>query len=155
VVFGIAPRFSYLNACRMPYSAATRRRVNEGDIVADASAILAALKNEPFSTVDPLRLVGATISAVNICEVLSKLRDDGLNDAQADAAVSAMDLRVVPFDRPQARIAARLRPVTRYAGLSLGDRACLALGDRLGCPVVTADRVWASLDAGVEIVMIR
>ena len=49
----------------------------------------------------------------------------------------------------------RLRSVTRHAGLSLGDRACLALGDRLGCPVVTADRVWASLDVGVAIVVIR
>jgi ribonuclease VapC len=129
--------------------------VNEDDIVADASAILAALKNEPFGTVDPRRLVGATVGAVNICEVLSKLHDDGLNDAQADAAVSAMDLRVVPFDSPQARIAARLRSITTHAGLSLGDRACLALGDSLGYLVVTADRVWASLDVGVEIVIIR
>jgi PIN domain nuclease of toxin-antitoxin system len=54
--------------------------VNEDDVVADASAILAVLKNEPFNNADPLRLVGATISAVNFCEVLSKLYDDGLND---------------------------------------------------------------------------
>jgi PIN domain nuclease of toxin-antitoxin system len=129
--------------------------VNEGNIVADASAILAALKNEPFSIIDPRLLVGATVSAVNICEVLSKLHDDGLNDAQAQAAVALMDLRIVPFDGLQARTAARLRSMTRPAGLSLGDRACLTLGDRLGYPVVTADRVWASLDIGVEIVLIR
>ena len=125
------------------------------DIVADASAILAALRNEPFSNVDPRRLVGATISAVNICEVLSKLYDDGLNDTQAHTAVSTMDLRVVPFDGAQARAAGRLRSLTRQAGLSLGDRACLALGDKLGCSVVTADRVWASLEIGVEILVIR
>ena len=129
--------------------------MNNGAIVADASAILAALKNEPFGNVDPQELVGATISAVNLCEVLSKLHEDGLSEAQAEAAVSAMDLRVVPFDEPQARTAARLRSTTRHAGLSLGDRACLALGERLGYPVVTADRVWASLDLGVEIVVIR
>ena len=129
--------------------------MDEQDVVADASAILAALKNEPFSSVNPRQLVGATISAVNVCEVLSKLHDDGLSDAQAHAAVSTMDLRVVPFDGPQARTAARLRSVTRHAGLSLGDRACLALGDTLGCSVVTADRVWASLDVGVEIFVIR
>jgi ribonuclease VapC len=129
--------------------------VNEDDIVADASAILAALKNEPFSNVDPRRLVGSTISAVNVCEVLSKLHDDGLTDAQADVAISTMDLRVVPFDGPQAHIAARLRSITQHAGLSLGDRACLALGARLGYPMVTADQVWASLDVGVEIVLIR
>jgi PIN domain nuclease of toxin-antitoxin system len=129
--------------------------VNEGDIVADASAILAALKNEPFSNVDPRLLVGATVSAVNVCEVLSKLHDDGLNEEQAQAAVAVMDLRVVPFDGLQARTAARLRSMTRHAGLSLGDRACLALADRLGYPVVTADRVWASLEVGIEIIMIR
>jgi len=105
--------------------------------------------------VDPQELVGVAISAVNLCEVLSKLHDDGLSEAQADAAVSAMDLRVVPFDELQARSAARLRAVTRHAGLSLGDRACLALGERLRCPVVTADRVWANLDIGVEVVVIR
>ena len=129
--------------------------MNEGDIVADASAILAALKNEPFSYVDPRLLVGATVSAVNVYEVLSKLHNDGLNEEQAQAAVAVMDLRVVPFDGIQARTAARLRSMTRHAGLSLGDRACLALADRLGYPVVTADRVWASLEVGIEIIMIR
>jgi len=129
--------------------------VNETEVVADASAILAALKNEPFGGVDPRKLVGGAISAVNLCEVLSKLHDDGLTEAQADAAVSAMDLRVVAFDEPQARFAARLRSLTRRAGLSLRDRACLALGERLRSPVVTADRAWASLDLGIEVVLIR
>jgi ribonuclease VapC len=129
--------------------------VNEGNVVADASAILAALKNEPFSNVHPRLLVGATVSAVNVCEVLSKLHDDGLKEEQAQAAVAVMDLRVIPFDGLQARTAARLRAMTRHAGLSLGDRACLALGDRLGYPMVTADRVWAGLQVGTEIIMIR
>ena len=129
--------------------------MNEGEIVADASAILAALKDEPFSNLDARWLIGAAVSAVNLCEVLSKLHDDGLNDAQAHAAVSRMDLRVVPFDALQARTAAQLRSITRPAGLSLGDRACLALGDRLGCPVVTADRIWVTLGIGVEILVIR
>jgi PIN domain nuclease of toxin-antitoxin system len=129
--------------------------VNEDEIVADASAILAALKNERFDNIHPQRLVRATISAVNLCEVRTKLHDDGLSEAQADAAVSVMNLRVVPFDEPQARVAAGLRRLTRPAGLSLGDRACLALGDRVGCPVVTADRIWRSLDLGVEVVVIR
>jgi ribonuclease VapC len=129
--------------------------VSEEEIVADASAILAAVKNEPFGEVDPRELVGVAISAVNLCEVLAKLHDDGLSEAQADAAVSAMDLRVVAFDERQARAAARLRSLTRRAGLSLGDRACLALGLRLGRPVITADRTWASLNLGVEVVLIR
>jgi ribonuclease VapC len=134
---------------------AKRRRVNEDDNVADASAILAALKQERFDKIDPHRLVGATISAVNLCEVLSKLHDDGLDASQADAVVSAMELRIIPFDERQAHIAARLRNVTRPRGLSLGDRACLALGDRLGYPVITADRAWASLDLGLQVIVIR
>ena len=76
-------------------------------------------------------------------------------ELEAAIAVARLNLRVVAFDEPQARAAARLRFLTRHIGLSLGDRACLALGDRLGCPVVTADRVWASLDVGVAIVVIR
>ena len=125
------------------------------EIVADASAILAALKNEPFSKISPERLVRASISAVNLSEVLTKLAADGLNQAQADAAAGALDLRVFSFDREQARAAADLWTATRRADLSLGDRACLALALRLGEPVVTADRAWARVDVGVEIVLIR
>jgi ribonuclease VapC len=59
-------------------------------------------------------------------------------------------------DHSVLRTAAYLRPLTRTAGLSVGDRACLlALGLQLGRPVVIADRVWASLDVGVEVVLIR
>ena len=47
------------------------------------------------------------------------------------------------------------RNVTRAAGLSLGDRACLALAKSQGGLVLTADRVWATLDIGVEIELIR
>lgn len=129
--------------------------MKDDEIVADASAILAALKNEPFDKVDPRRLIGASISAVNLCEVLTKLAADGLNEAQADAAVASLDVRVFPFDRQQAGVAARLWTKTRHAGLSLGDRACLALGSRLDCPVVTADRVWATVDIGIDVILIR
>jgi ribonuclease VapC len=129
--------------------------VSEEVIVADASAILAILKNEPFGDFDPERLVGATISAVNLCEVLTKLTSDGHTEEQANAAVSPLDLRVVAFDQGQAGVAARLWLEARRAGLSLGDRACLALSRTLGCPSVTADRAWASLDTGVEVILIR
>jgi PIN domain nuclease of toxin-antitoxin system len=129
--------------------------VNEGEIVADASAVLAALKNERFDKVDPERVVGASISTVNFCEVLEKLHADGLTEAQADAVVARLDLSVVGFEELHARTAALLRPLTRQAGLSLGDRACLALGQVLGIPVITADRAWATVDVGVEIVLIR
>ena len=129
--------------------------MNDDDIVADASAIIALLVGEPITRFDPTRLAGASISAVNLSEVLARLQEFGTPESEAAIAVARLELRIIPFDEPQARIAARLRSTTRRAGLSLGDRACLALGDRLGCPVVTADRIWASLDIGVEIVVIR
>lgn len=129
--------------------------MSEADIVADASAVIALLVGEPFSRFDPLRLANASISAVNLSEVVARLQEIGMPESEVDIAVARLNLRVVAFDEPQARATARLRSVTRHAGLSLADRACLALGLRLGKPVVTADRVWASLDIGVEIVLIR
>ena len=129
--------------------------MNDPEIVADASAVLALLQDEEFGRYDPEHLVGAAISAVNFSEVLAKLGAAGLTEAEADAAVDALDVVVLAFDEHQARSAARLWPVVRHFGLSLADRACLALGLRLGRPVVTADRVWAKLDVGVEIVLIR
>lgn len=129
--------------------------MNDNEMVADASAILAAVKNEPFTKVDPTRLVGAIVSAVNMCEVLSKLHDDGLTPAQADDVASRLELEVVAFDAMQASAAAELRLTTRSRGLSLADRACLALGRQRGCPVVTADRAWADLEIGVEVILIR
>jgi PIN domain nuclease of toxin-antitoxin system len=129
--------------------------VNDSVTIADASAILALLKHEPLGKLDPRRLFRATISAVNLSEVLEKLCSGGLSEPEADAAIAELSLRVTNFDEPQARLAAYLRPQTRRAGLSLGDRACLALGLCLGCPVITADRAWAGLDVGVEVVLIR
>jgi ribonuclease VapC len=129
--------------------------VNDREIVADASAVIALLKAEPFDAFEPERLVGAAISAVNFSEVLAKLGSGGLTEAEADAAVTALDLRVIGFDEDQARAAAKLWPATRGLGLSLADRACLALGLGLARPVVTADRAWAKLDIGSEIILIR
>jgi len=129
--------------------------VSEGEIVADSSAILALLKQEPIELIEPRRLFGATISTVNLCEVIEKLCTGGLEAAEADAAVATLNLAIIGFSAAHARMAAHLRGPTRRAGLSLGDRACLALGHELGLPVATADRAWASVDVGVEIVLIR
>ena len=129
--------------------------MNDPEFVVDASAALAALKNERFDQIEPERIVRALISAVNFSEVLTKLHDDGLTETQADAAVSRLDLRVIAFDEEHARTAAQLRTSTRHVGLSLGDRACLALAMTLGCAAVTADRIWAGLDIGVNVILIR
>ena len=129
--------------------------MNDADIVADASAVIALLVGEPFIRFDPLGLANAFISAVNLSEVFTRLQEIGMPESEVATAVSRLNLRVVDFDERQARAAARRRSVTRHAGLSLADRACLALGECRGYPVVTADRAWASLDLGVEVVLIR
>lgn len=129
--------------------------MNDDQIVADASAVLAALKHEVFIKFDPRRIVRASISSINLCEVLTKLIDDGLTSRQADAAVDALDLRVYPFGPQDAGTAAQLRAHTKAAGLSLGDRACLALAKTLGSVAVTADRAWAGLEIGINVVLIR
>ena len=129
--------------------------MSENAIVADASAILALLKQERIDRIEPRRLFGATVSAVNLSEIIERLCAGGLDASEADEAVAELRLRVADFNEAQARSAARLRPQTRRAGLSLGDRACLALGLQLGYPVATADRVWATLDVGVQVILIR
>jgi PIN domain nuclease of toxin-antitoxin system len=129
--------------------------VSDEDIVVDASAVLAVLRREPFERFDPDRLAYATISAINFSEVLERLYRGGASHEDADRLVNPLSLNVVPFDDIQARAVARLRGTTRHVGLSLADRACLALGLQRGEPVVTADRVWATLDIGVEVILIR
>lgn len=129
--------------------------MNDDAVVADASAILVLLKQEPLGQFDRRRLFGARISAVNLSEVLERLCSGGLSEMEADQAVATLRLQVADFDQPQARLAAHLRPLTRHAGLSLGDRACLALGLLVGASVVTADRAWVTVDAGVQVLLIR
>lgn len=129
--------------------------MSEGEIVADSSAILALLKQEPIELIEPRRLFGAAISTVNLSEIVEKLCAGGLDPAGADAAIATLNLDIIGFSATHARTAAHLRQRTRPAGLSLGDRACLALGLDLGLPVATADRAWASVDVGVEVVLIR
>lgn len=69
--------------------------------------------------------------------------------------VSALRLDVVPFDAETALLAGRLRAVTRHLGLSLGDRACLALAIRENATALTADRNWTDLDLPCKVELIR
>ena len=120
-------------------------------VVLDASAFLAYLLGEPGG--EEVRDAiggGALISAVNWAEVLSKLADAGVEPGEAASRLARG--RVLPgavsvaaFDAAQALEAARLRPLTRSGGLSLGDRACLALGRVAGLEVLTAEASWASV----------
>lgn len=125
------------------------------DVALDASAALAVLNDETgASEVWPL-LPGALISAVNAAEVAAKLVDGGTDVAKTSEFIQRLGLRVIPFDERDVVATARLRQVTRAAGLSLGDRACLALAERHGVPAVTADREWRKVKLDVEVRLIR
>lgn len=128
------------------------------DWVLDASALLALLNREPGEALVAQALAeGAMISTVNLSEVVAKLADIGMPEAETREAIEPLGLEIVGFDAADAFSAGLLRPATRADGLSLGDRACLALGMRSGLPVLTADRGWSglALGAGVEIRMVR
>jgi PIN domain nuclease of toxin-antitoxin system len=115
--------------------------------VLDASALLALLYREPGHDRVADLLDGAVISSVNWSETLAKLAQRGLVDRAAVEALLALGVEVVPFGRTDAERAARLWPAGRACGLSLGDRACLAVAQaRSEGIAVTADKVWADLD---------
>jgi len=125
------------------------------DVLLDASAVLARLFREPGAERVAASLPGALVSAVNYAEVVGKLIDFRTPVEAAAVVASDLGLVVAPFEASDAAEAGLLRAVTRPLGLSLGDRACLALARRLDLPVLTADRAWVELDLGVEVVLIR
>jgi PIN domain nuclease of toxin-antitoxin system len=122
--------------------------------VLDSSALLALLLGEPGSETVKAVLPGALLSAVNLAEVISKLCERGMPADEARAAIEATGVRIVDFDIDQACLSGELRPVTRSAGLSLGDRACLALARLRQLPAMTADTPWRDLK-GFEVIFIR
>ena len=126
--------------------------------VLDASALLALFNDEPGAQVVLDALAGnCLLSAVNQTEVLTKLLDKGLSKAEAVSVMEAIDIDVVAFDESQSLDAAWLRLETRTVGLSLGDRACLALARSRKAVALTADRPWSQVaDAvGVTVRCIR
>ncbi len=124
-------------------------------LVLDASALLAYLNAETGSENVAGRLRGARMSSVNHAEVLGKLVMGGMGVEQADKALAEFGYQIEPFTRPQSMRVAELLPATRTLGLSLGDRACLALAMEYGLPVLTADRAWGDLQIGLDIQLIR
>ena len=125
-------------------------------IVLDASAVLAILNDEPGSEkLTPELLSTARTSTVNLAEVHGKLVSRGLRPADAWEATLSPVTEAVPFTAEHARIAGDLLAKTRTPGLSLGDRACLALGLVLKAPVYTTDRSWKKIKIGARIHVIR
>ena len=124
-------------------------------VVLDASAVLALLNNEPGAELVSRHVAGGVISAVNSAEVVGKLMESGMPEPAATEALDMLAMEVIDFDALLAVRTGALRPLTKHAGLSLGDRACLATGELLELPVVTMDRRWASLGLGVPVELAR
>ncbi len=123
--------------------------------VLDASAVLTLIKREPgHDRVAPMFAEGTCeVSAVNWAEVLTKLSESGQSDTTVRAAAHALGATVIAFDTSQAETCGLLRTATRRFGLSLGDRACLALARQQGAVAVTADRIWLPLAEPLDIVI--
>ncbi|MGD0632012.1 MAG: type II toxin-antitoxin system VapC family toxin [Terracidiphilus sp.] len=125
------------------------------EVILDASAVLAVLKREPGAERVRAVLDRAAIGAVNAAEVQSKLVDLGLSRHAAEARIRILCCPILAFSDVQAIEAGSLIALTRSLGLSLGDRACLALAIDRKATVYTTDRIWTKLDLGIQIEAIR
>ena len=123
--------------------------------VLDASAVLAYAHGEVGGEVVRGHFDEAVISTVNWSEILRKSRPAGVAAGELHATLIQAGVSFLAFEEQDARMTADLWGRTKRYGLSLADRACLALARRLGVPAVTADRAWTTLDLDVEIVCIR
>jgi PIN domain nuclease of toxin-antitoxin system len=123
--------------------------------VLDSSAVLAVFFREPGSEIVAPILDGALLSTVNLAEVHTRMLNRGAQAEHAWNRVLSMQCEVCFFTDEQARIAAELAPITPPFGLSLGDRACLALAIDRKATVYTTDRVWKNLALGIRIEVIR
>lgn len=124
-------------------------------IVFDSSALLAITFEEEGAEIAAQALNDGIISAVNVSEVITRYTDLGASEDDARASLLAFGLEIYPFDASLAIATGLMRSATRDAGLSLGDRACLALAIREQARVLTADRAWATLDLDIAVELIR
>jgi PIN domain nuclease of toxin-antitoxin system len=124
-------------------------------IVLDSSAILAHLNDEPGSERAVPFFGDALISAVNLAEVVAKLAEHGASLNLIRTALSRYGLQISAFDEELAERTGALRVRTKPFGLSLGDRACIALAERMALPVLTADRAWKDLNLSIRVELLR
>ncbi|WP_174292467.1 type II toxin-antitoxin system VapC family toxin [Sphingomonas bacterium] len=126
-------------------------------VILDTSAVLALLRDEPGAKKVATVLSGSRMSVVNHAELVSYYAKAGSDRAAVEGMLRALPIELVPADRDLAVAAGLLRAVTAEAGLSLGDRFCLALAAREGLVALTADRAWKDVAAacGVKVTVIR
>lgn len=125
--------------------------------VIDSSALIAFLKDESFSLSELESILShAVISSVNSCEVATILARLGMPISTIDELINETIGGVIPFDKELSLAAANLWEFTKAYGLSLGDRACVALGQKLQLPIYTADKIWKELQLdNIDIRLIR
>lgn len=124
-------------------------------VVLDASALLCLLNDEPGADRVINALTRSVIGATNLAEVASKLRERGLSLDEVREALGGLHLDVRPLSPAQAFLIGDLCPATQSLGLSLGDRACLALAIDLQAELLTTDTTLASVDVGIIITDVR
>jgi PIN domain nuclease of toxin-antitoxin system len=125
------------------------------DIAFDASALIAIMRGEPGADVVASYLGRAVISTVNIAEVYGRLLREAFRPDEFRRLIEALDVDIVGFTTEHTYLAGRMEPATRALGLSLGDRACLALALELGIPALSGDRRWTQANVGVKIELFR
>ncbi|MDJ0903849.1 MAG: type II toxin-antitoxin system VapC family toxin [Xenococcus sp. MO_188.B8] len=124
-------------------------------IVFDSSVVIAILKQEQgFSTAEK-SLSDALISTVNLAEVATYLARNSVPSNTIQEVLASFPIQVVPFDESLAIQTGCLYPSCKHLGLSLGDRACLALAISRKLPVLTADQVWSKLNLRIPIQVLR
>ena len=123
--------------------------------VLDASAVLCLLQEEKGAERVAEALPAAMIGAVNYSEVVGKLVESQIDEVTIDGLIDKLQLKVIPFDRTQARLAGSLRATTRELGLSLGYRACLALAAAEGATALTCERIWTKFEAPCKVETLR
>lgn len=121
----------------------------------DASVVLAVIFDEPGGEEAVDLMSEGIMSSINYCEVMTRCLGHGADGAVVEHQLARLGIAIVPFSITEARLAADLRKPTRHHGLSLGDRACLALAQHRGIAALTADRQWHGLELGVDIRLIR
>ncbi|MEG3177940.1 type II toxin-antitoxin system VapC family toxin [Sphingomonas sp. RB3P16] len=124
-------------------------------VVLDASAILAVLLDEAGAEIVIPVMRGSALSAVNASETFQRAADKGHKTQRVLTLLKGLEIEVVPFTMDHAIAAADLRPATKAAGISLGDRACLALAAERRATVYTGDRRLAGVDIGLDLRLIR
>ena len=125
--------------------------------VFDASALLALARQEPGAAIVAQKLSTGHVSAINASEFVQKIRQYGDDGVKAFEALEQLGLTLHPVNREDAYATALLYEAGKPYGLSLADRACLALARRLSAEVLTADTLWLKIasELKLEIKLIR